>query len=164
MIWFTADTHFGHKNIIQFCDRPFSDIDEHDEHLIKSWNSKITPTDEVYHLGDFSLCSKDRANEIASRLNGKIFFIRGNHDKAAPVDRFEWVKDYHELKVNKQMFVLSHYAHRVWNKSHYGSFHLFGHSHGDLPDFGTSTDVGVDRWNYAPVSLDEIIAYFEEDK
>lgn len=165
-IWFTSDTHFGHKNVIPHCNRPFASIEEHDETLIENWNNKVAKHDRVFHLGDFSLCNKEKALEILKRLNGQIHLCLGNHDNLNKnmEEMFVWVKNYHELKVKHlpcQKIVLSHYAHRVWNRSHYGSYHLFGHSHGDLEDYGLSTDVGVDRWAYAPVSIEEICQYME---
>ncbi|MEA5602409.1 metallophosphoesterase family protein [Nostoc sp. UHCC 0252] len=167
VIWFTADTHFGHKKILEYTERPFSSIEEMDEALIENWNSKVTADDEVYHLGDVGLCSPQKLKKILERLNGKIYLIRGNHDKAAEAckDRFEWIKDYYELTIpdsegyqGRQLIVLLHYAMRVWQASHYGTCHLYGHSHGQLPDDSTSLsfDVGVDCHNYAPINYDDV--------
>ena len=78
-IWFTSDTHFGHKNIINFCERPFKDTDEMDEFIINNWNSKINKDDIVFHLGDFAFASNKRWQELICRLNGKIYLILGNH-------------------------------------------------------------------------------------
>jgi len=162
--WFTSDTHFGHRNILTHCDRPFESIEVHDEALIANWNDRVQAGDVVYHLGDFALCKRDKALQILQRLNGQIHLIRGNHDKVIRgiEDQFVCVRNYHEVKgKDPKKIVLSHYAHRVWNASHKGSWHLFGHSHGDLADYGLSTDVGVDRWDYAPVSLEQIRKYME---
>lgn len=171
-IFFTSDTHFGHRNIIKYANRPFEDSGEMDEALIANWNDLIANDDEVYHLGDFSLTDPNRTDKILNRLNGKIYLIKGNHEKSVlkksfTRDRFEWIKDYYELTINnermKQMICLSHYAHRVWNKSHHGSFHLYGHSHDSLEyqPWGKSMDVGVDTaarilGEYRPFSFNEI--------
>lgn len=72
MIWFTADTHFGHKNILEYSARPFSTVEEMDEALISNWNNKVASDDEIYHLGDVALCSPSKLNKILDRLNGKI--------------------------------------------------------------------------------------------
>ncbi|MCP4441640.1 MAG: phosphoesterase [Aureispira sp.] len=168
-IFFTADQHFGHKKILEYANRPFSTIDEMDEELIKRWNQKVSPEDEVYHLGDVGLCSSGKLRKILNRLNGKIYLIKGNHEKSAEAchTRFEWVKDYHELVVEDpdaargtQLLVLFHYAMRVWNAGHWGTYHLYGHSHGSLPDDPNSRsfDVGVDCHDYAPVSYEEVKA------
>lgn len=167
-IWFTSDTHFGHKNIIQFSGRPFKDVDHMNEELIKSWNSVVDEEDDVYHLGDFSLTNATNTQKILDRLNGKIHLIKGNHEKSVlqksyNKDRFEWIKDYYELKVDNQMIVLCHYAFRVWNKSHHGAIMLYGHSHDSMErePWGRSMDVGVDSANrilgeYRPFSFQEI--------
>lgn len=158
-IWFTADTHFTHTNIIRYCNRPFSSIQEHDEVLIQNWNKVVKGKDTVYHLGDFGFNNTDKFCNIINKLHGNIYLIRGNHDKQEVIEhkRFKIVKDVHRFKRDKQEFFLSHYAHRTWPKMNYGAIHLFGHSHGNMPDFGRSTDVGVDRWNYTPVSIDQIL-------
>ena len=138
-IWFTSDHHWGHANIIRFSNRPFATVEEMDEALVDRWNSVVRRGDTVYHLGDVSL-HKDlhRARAILDRLNGSICLIRGNHESVAErlKDRFAWIKDYAELKVpdpdapeGRRLIIMCHYAFRVWNKSHHGSWHLYGHSH-----------------------------------
>ncbi|RZJ71256.1 metallophosphoesterase family protein [Flavobacterium sp.] len=166
-LWFTSDHHFGHKNIIKFSNRPFADIDEMNSELIKRWNEKVKPEDIVYHLGDFGLASVPKVREILGELNGKIHLVTGNHESVALqcADCFESVKDYHELIIpdpeahaGKRLIVLFHYAMRVWNASHHGSWHLYGHSHNELPDDRTSLsfDVGVDCHDFYPISYQEV--------
>lgn len=79
MIYFTADTHFGHENVIRFCNRPFSSADEMDEMLIQNWNSRVKDNDTVYILGDMFFRSAN-AESILQRLKGKKRLIIGNHD------------------------------------------------------------------------------------
>ena len=196
-IWFTSDTHFYHGNIIKFCDRPFRDAHEMTEQLITNWNSVVQPGDEVYHLGDFAFASKGKVVELLCRLKGIKHIIAGNHDRSLikrdndhniivreqVVPHVKWIKDCHELTIQdksvkhkKTMIVLSHYAHRVWNKSHWGAWHLYGHSHGSLPDdpVALSMDVGVDNVakiyatdgkinieDYRPICYDEIKVIME---
>ena len=168
-IFFTSDHHFGHKNIIRFSNRPFENVEEMDEALIQRWNEKVEPKDEVYHLGDVGLCSPGKLRKILNRLNGKIYLIKGNHEKSAEAcrSRFEWIKDYHELVVEdaehkrgEQLVVLFHYAMREWNASHWGTYHLYGHSHGSLSDDpkSRSFDIGVDCHDYYPLSYEEVKA------
>ena len=157
-IWFTSDQHYGHKNIIRFCNRPFADIDEHDEALIENYNACVQPGDTVYLLGDF--CLGANPDSIFNRLNGNKHLILGNHDREKKLKHlpWAWIKRIYELKIDrKTLIVLCHFAMRRWNKSHHGSIHLYGHSHGSLEDYGKSTDVGVDAWDYKPVHLDTIL-------
>lgn len=168
MIWFTGDTHFGHKNVIRYANRPFSSVDEMDTTMIERWNAVVQPGDQVYHLGDVSFYRAARTMEILSALKGQIHLIRGNHDKSldpATLRKFAWVKDVHTLKVPDegapggiQRIVLMHYALRVWDKSHYGAWSLYGHSHGTLPDDpnACAIDVGVDCHEYTPVSYSRV--------
>lgn len=168
-IFFTADQHFGHTNIIRFSERPFASVEEMDSELIKRWNEKVSPKDIVYHLGDISLARPERTKEIFDQLNGSIFLVKGNHDKSALTyhKRFEWIKDYYELSISdedapngRQKIILFHYAMKVWRSSFRGTWHLYGHSHGHLFDDETSRsfDVGVDCHNYQPLSYDEVKA------
>lgn len=174
MIFFTADTHFGHQNILQYCNRPFSSIEEHDEELIKRWNSKVSMNDEVYHLGDISYDTGDWS--VLNRLNFKhLYLIVGNHDhdvlkNICKLERPYSISTYGEhneyvstlVRINFQGIpkdvVLSHFPMASWERSHYGSYHLFGHVHGQTEDDQTvrSLDVGVDCWDYYPVSAQEI--------
>ena len=159
-IWFTSDTHFFHKNVIKYSNRPFENALEMNEKLIHNWNERVKPTDDIYHLGDFGFASTARLETIFNQLNGNKYLILGNHDKDAMKLKWAWIKERYELYTqhpNRQLYVLSHYAHKVWNKSHHGSIMLFGHSHGSLTDIDNQTlDVGVDCWNYAPCNIEEI--------
>lgn len=162
-ILFTSDTHFGHANIIRYCNRPFKSVLEMDECMISNWNQKVSKDDTVYHLGDFAFGRYwEDIDKYRKRLNGKIHLIKGNHDKSKLFFRhgftnFNW-NSFQEIKVQGQDITLCHYALRVWNKSHHGAWHLYGHSHGSLMDDPNSLsfDVGVDCHNYTPLSFDEV--------
>lgn len=160
-IWFTSDTHYGHSNIIKpsYSNRPFKDVTEMDEAMIENWNTFVQDEDEVYHLGDIAYADVKRFKEIFYHLKGRKKVLKGNHDKEffkhePRTFGVEWVENLHEIKVpdkdaydgKAQMIVLCHYSMRVWNKSHFGSWNLYGHSHGSLEDPPTllSMDVGVD--------------------
>ena len=165
MIYLTSDMHFYHKRMLQF--RPFDTVEEMNEALISNWNKVVKPTDEVWHLGDFSFGNQDRTRDIFNRLNGRINIVFGNHDQVLKKAKFnlsqyvESYQDYKELKVNNQLYVLMHYPLLTWNKGHYGSYMLHGHSHSGLDELNKTTtrlDVGIDceYSNYAPISLEEI--------
>lgn len=151
MIYFTSDTHFGHRNILKYCSgtRNFKTIEEHDEALVALWNKTVDPGSRVYHLGDFGFGSRDYLVSIINRLNGHKHFIRGNHDKSFPFR----MSDYLEIKVPdaemdiKQNIMLFHYPIAIWNKRHHGSWQLHGHCHGTFPsdDFHARLDVGIDK-------------------
>lgn len=168
-IFFTSDIHFGHTNIIKYCNRPFTNVQEMDEKIIQNWNKTVSPYDTTYIVGDFSF-HKDQQKTISiiNRLNGSKHLIMGNHDKdlkSEVLSKFASVHDYFELNMapdndypRGHMIVLLHYAMRVWNKSHRGSWHLYGHSHGTLYDDNSSLsiDVGLDCHNYMPISYDDV--------
>lgn len=171
MIYFTADTHFYHSNIIKYCNRPFKNIEEMNETLIRNWNSIVKPNDSVYVIGDFVWTyNKNAINNILyviNRLNGYIYLIKGSHDfferndlemLGAETKKLKIYKDSIVIiKIKDKEIVLCHYSMRVWPKSHYGSWHLFGHTHGKLGGWGKSFDVGVDCWDYSPLSFDEVV-------
>lgn len=159
-IWFTADTHFGHANIIKYSNRPFDNVEEMNNALISNWNKVVGDKDIVYHLGDF--CFGNPRNYI-TQLNGDIVhLIRGSHDKNSQqyIDCGNLIiiqpDGLHDEYGNPRFITLGHYAMRSWHLSHYASWHLFGHHHGNLEPYGLSFDVGVDCWGYFPVSLDEV--------
>jgi calcineurin-like phosphoesterase family protein len=135
--------------------------------IINNWNSIVTPKDHIYLLGDVTFGKPGPTNEILSQLNGTKFLVKGNHDHHIErdyKDQFAWIKDYAEIYVQdaeqkhgKQMIILFHYSMRVWNRMHHGSWQLYGHSHGSLPeDSNRSMDVGMDAHNYTPISYNQI--------
>ena len=108
-IFFTSDTHFGHKNIIKFCpwSRGFlSSVDEMNERLIKDWNDAVSPNDDVYHLGDFAFMGRSATKEMASALNGNIHFIIGNHDKQILENADEFMGLFASMQHYKEIQVL----------------------------------------------------------
>jgi len=139
--------------MIQYCNRPFDNIEDHDETIIDNHNSVVGVGDYFIHAGDFTLKSKHKAKEYLKRLNGKHIFLKGSHDYWMPRDsKMVW-----EKKIKGHFIVACHYCFRTWGKSHYDSWHLFGHSHGSLPSIGKSHDVGLDNNGYFPVSFDQIV-------
>ena len=158
--YWIADPHLGHFKIIQHCNRPFKTVEEMDETIIGNCNAIIQKNDIVYCIGDFTFKKPDI---YLDRLKGNWTLIRGNHDPNSVVrSKFKEVVESKIIKVNGQGIFMSHFAHRVWPHSYYGFFHLFGHSHGTLCDLGKSCDVGVDVWNFKPVSFEEIKNRFEK--
>lgn len=161
--WFTADTHIGHAAILSptmHCKRGahFRSIQEHDDALVENWNAVVAPDDEVFHLGDFAhKTSEEHARSVFRRLNGRKHLIKGNHEKLG--NKLEWASkhDFLEVTVDGKHLVLFHYGMRVWPRMRRGSLHLYGHSHGALPGCSQSLDVGVDAWDFRPVSLAEIL-------
>jgi calcineurin-like phosphoesterase family protein len=165
-VWFTADHHFGHTNIIRFCNRPFVDVAEMDEAMIERWNAVVGLRDQVWHLGDFAYrCSPNRVREIFGSLRGgTIHLVRGNHDRKTTLS-LPWtsVQQYAEIVVGGRLVILFHYGLRTWNRAQHGSLSLYGHSHGGLPRTCASCDIGVDVWDFRPVSLDEIVSSLSSD-
>jgi calcineurin-like phosphoesterase family protein len=172
-IFVTADEHYGHRNIITFCKRPFQDVNHMREALIERHNWKVpdSPTSLTIHVGDMFWNSMEEKDcyDILHRLHGKHAFIFGNHDEV--IERSPWLKEQFAWIVGKNKasgieilnyegtkLVLCHYAMRVWERSHKGSWMCFGHSHDELPVVGKSFDIGVDGHDYFPWSLKEIKA------
>lgn len=153
MYFFTSDEHYNHQNVISFCNRPFSSLEEMKDELIRRNNEVVTKNDWVIHAGDF--CWKGSAEFIRNlqkSLIGQHIYLRGSHDN--------WMnKSHHEIwekNIDGQHVVVCHYAMRTWGKSHWNSWQLYGHSHGKLESIGKQYDVGVDCNNYYPVSFDTI--------
>lgn len=160
-LWFTADHHFGHANIIDFCRRPFRDRDEMDEAMVERWNATVGVQDEVWHLGDFAYrCGPNRLSTIFRSLNGRaIHLVRGNHDRGSTLS-LPWtsIQHYAEIDAEGRMLVLFHYPIREWNRSRFGSISLHGYGHGMVVDAPASCNVGVDVWNFKPIKLQQILA------
>lgn len=154
MIWFTADEHYGHAKIIEYCKRPFSSVEEMDAEMISSFNLVVGKDDKTYHLGDFTLNGNPEEvyKKYINNLNGEHVFLKGSHDY--------WLKKSYARMLVENFgtchIVMCHYAMRVWHLSHYNSWHLYGHSHGSLPGQGKSMDVGVDTHDFSPYSLESI--------
>ena len=181
-LWFTSDTHFNHANILKFTNRPFENIAEHDEALIKNWNDRVGNDDTVFHLGDFCFGSPQKIMEIREKLNGNIILIRGNHDvknlQRSLWSLFEDVVYQARILVDDRTVYLNHFpflcfAHGSFDL--YGdrySINLFGHVHSG-PNcttddnsrlsmlYPTQYDVGVDNNNYAPISWNEVKSIIE---
>lgn len=164
MLFFTADLHLSHDNIRRYCDRPFSSSEEMDTEIIRRWNEVVGKGDTVWVLGDFAFAHHTKVIRFIEALNGNINFIRGNHDKdleAALRLMKRPLRDVYSAKDGGDQFWLSHYAHLVWPRSHHGSYHLHGHSHGCLAEDPRARrmDVGVDANNYTPVSVIQVREY-----
>lgn len=169
--FFTSDTHFGHANIIRFCNRPFKNVEEMDEALIENWNQVVSEDDTVFHLGDFAFGGSSVWNSIIPRLNGHINLIIGNHDRKnlrqGYMSSFGMVVPQLQIEIEDNSIYLNHYPFLCYGGSYRGVWQLFGHVHsGPNADgldisrlkilFPTQYDVGVDNNNYVPISYKEV--------
>lgn len=155
-VWFTADTHFGHAGALSLYRRPFGSIAEMNAAMIARWNETVHADDDVWHLGDFALRSSAAAAATLLRnLNGRKHLVTGNNDPPEIVALPEWssVQAYAEITVDTHRLVLCHYAFRTWNGMAKGVLNLHGHSHGRLKSLPRQTDVGVDAWDFRPITL-----------
>lgn len=166
--WYTSDQHFFHANILKYCNRPWETVEEMNEALIENHNKVVKPNDDVYMLGDF--CFRfDQAMDIVPKLNGNLHLIIGNHDHKKLLRSHVWssAQHYKEIRDCGKRIILFHYPIASWNGMRRGAVHLHGHCHGNLkklPDLddhhGSSKqifDIGVDCWNYRPVTLEEVL-------
>ena len=174
MIFFISDTHFYHNNVIRLSERPFKDMDEMHNVIIKNWNETIKKTDEIYILGDFSFKgSATEVNDLVKKLHGKKYLIRGNHDRYIDDpdfdhSNFEWIRYYHTFKEHNQRFVLFHYPILEWQGIHHGAIHLYGHVHNNETHLEAEVDfekilgtravnVSAEVLNYRPISIYEVL-------
>lgn len=155
-LFFTADQHYGHANIIIYTNRPFASVEEMDEELIRRHNEVVGPNDTVTHAGDFTLAPDHIAQRYLRRLNGKHNFIMGSHDRWLE-NRYSSPAPYMvQMQLGKVALTVCHYAMRTWHKSHYNAWQLYGHSHGKLEPIGKQWDIGVDNNNFYPVSFEQL--------
>lgn len=169
MDYFTSDLHIGHNKDFLWGKRGFSSIEEHDTEILERWNNTVWPEDTVYILGD--LCMSDNKYEwdrVYKNLNGKKFFIIGNHDSNNKIIRYENEYNITNLglstiyKYNKRkIFLLSHYPTIVGNfKEEKFFYNLSGHTHSTDPFqfmWGNVYNVALDAHNCTPVSIEQII-------
>ena len=128
MIYFIADTHFNHENIIKYCDRPFSNAKEMNEYIIQKWNSVVKEDDIVYHLGDVGFGTTEMLKELISRLNGTKILLRGNHDFKRGVNGWKEVgfSEVYKKKIELGNLILTHEPIEILED---GKINVFGHIH-----------------------------------
>lgn len=164
--YFSSDWHLKHYNILKYDNRPFNSIEEHDAELLYQHNKTVGKKDVFYFLGDFCFGRPEYAESILKQMNGVKYFIWGNHDKRI-IPLYKKYGTYLGMKdiitVNGQEITIEHFSARVWNRSHHGSWMLYGHSHDNLENtpWGKSMDVGVQSayrnfGEYRPFSFEEI--------
>ena len=159
-VFVTSDSHFGHRNIIKYCNRPFNSVEEMDYALESIWNSLVGPEDIVFHLGDVTLAGPDRYGDLLNRLNGKKILIAGNHDRDTIRNFGCWKKVCDSFNFNYKGIDV-HMQHLPWVKMNPRHLYLHGHCHGTMGTWNKGQiDVGVDCWDYAPVELEELIEFW----
>lgn len=182
-IWFTADTHYGHKNICRGVSewkdrmdqtRDFKTVDQMNQAIVDNINDKVDQNDILWHLGDWSMGGMENIEAFRNRIVCKnIHLILGNHDKAIA----KYPEKFHQLfssvkslygypqtgktKIGGTSFILCHFPMFVWDKHMHGAIHLHGHSHGSLEMPGMEKrkilDVGMDNHpEFRPFHIDEI--------
>lgn len=180
-IFFTSDLHYNHQKIIDFCGRPFKDVDEMNETLIKNWNSVVDMHDIVFNLGDLYWGNHSDLTDLLSQLHGRHYLIMGNHDykRVKQNDKvwFQQIITQKYIKVDNQKIYLNHFPLLCFNGSTNGRnsvWQLFGHVHtskykNDGSDFErlkylmpTQYDVGVDLNDFTPVSFHTVKTRIEE--
>ncbi len=178
-LFFTSDPHYGHENILKYCHRPFSSIEEHDEELIRLWNETVPEDGIVFILGDIGFCSETYLKTILNRLNGKIYWIIGNHDwrRITPgiMNCFECITQQMVITVDNKLVYLNHFPFLCYPDSdRHPVYQFFGHVHSG-PLSGSSDisrlvhlnkrqyDVGVDNNEYKPISFQDIMKKIGEN-
>lgn len=176
---FTGCTHFGHKNIIALASRPFEDVTEMNETLIRNWNRVVKDGDTIYHLGDVAMTTTVQTRDFIKQLNGNIVFTRGNHDKDAMLLGLQQARgfggrvltpsSYHEStpktpKPADPMIVMCHYPLADWNGRYRGALHVHCHTHShsamgspQVPPMQHRVNVSVEAWDYTPASLEQVL-------
>lgn len=175
-VFFTSDSHYGHSNILKFCDRPFKDVEEMDRMLIENWNKKVPHDGLVFHLGDFAWGGYEFWKKIRDQLNGEIILIKGNHDQknmssTAEQELFKYVSWQMLIEIEGRKIWLNHFPFLcyagVYREPKKLVYSLYGHVHSgpdkkgqDIPrlihTYPMQYDVGVDNNNYEPISWEEL--------
>jgi len=178
-VFFTADFHLFHHNVIRFDNRPFDNVDQMHKAIEENWNSIVSPDDIVIYLGDLSFARReDKAyvEKMMSTLNGEIHYVMGNHDKWDDIKKFTKFKsmqDYLEVRIThlhvgkkiETLFCSMHYPIYSWNKKHHGTYMVHGHCHGNLHHGEEANfyvgrrviDAGCMLHDYKPISYQQIM-------
>jgi calcineurin-like phosphoesterase family protein len=180
MIWFVSDHHFGHENIIKYESRPFRNASEMDSAMIHAHNMLVDEEDTVYILGDFTLLGAQEAVNYMWNLKGRIKILSNEFHHDHRWLTYPWIHDMlpshvellppiHVIKTPytvpgskyRTVMVLCHYPFAVWDRKHYGSWHLYGHTHRGNSTDGLSLNVSIDNINqnfggYRPISMEEV--------
>lgn len=156
-LWFSADLHFGHR-WMAVEHRGWVDVPNHDAALLAEWNETIAQKDTVHFLGDLSFHNRAMTAEIWHQLHGHKHLVVGNHDPKH-IEQLPWesVSYFKRVKHEGRSLWLMHYPMLTWPNAHYGTWHLHGHSHGNLRvPASTRMDVGFDAIGKVAISIDEV--------
>lgn len=163
-IFFTSDTHFFHANFLTFTDdagrviRPFSSVEEMNEHIIEKWNSVVREGDKVYHLGDVTFEYGGEFAKLMARLRGSKRLILGNHDLIKKTNLAEFFKKISLWRIFKdEGFVCTHVPLHPEYFRH-AKINVHGHMHENVVDDPRFMNVCVEQTDYTPLSIDEIKA------
>ena len=172
-IFYISDLHLCHKNIMDFCERPYNTVEEMNEDIIEKWNSVVTPNDVVRILGDIAFPKSqediEQVIKLVKRLNGNKTLIIGNHDHKLLKDErfirlFSSIENYMMVKDNGRKVILFHYPIEEWDGFYKGSIHLYGHVHNNdvgLKDIKNRYNVSADVIGFTPRTLDELIEIYK---
>ncbi len=163
--WVTSDTHFGHHNIIEYCQRPFDNVDQMNRVMMKNWNDVVAPDDTVIHVGDFAMGPIDLHQGYFNQLNGQKYLIQGNHDKKHTLtlgwcgvfDDFRMVTPYGDVFFSHHPIMSPDYRAEMEKDGVVIFIHGHQHNHPDRAIKGNLVDVGVDAWGFAPVRLKDLV-------
>lgn len=188
MIYFTSDPHYFHEAVIKFCQRPFKDAHSMNEELIKRYNAKVKENDVCIIVGDFSFGSGEQTKAILRRLNGTKILVKGNHDKQNSANKFDLTVESMTIRIAGHLVTVKHYPLKWKRFSHLmerlrryfkktknpkfldnmpensGQLHIHGHTHRKERFVENQIHVGVDAWDYAPVSIVELGSYIQSYK
>jgi len=166
-VWVSADAHFGHTNIIKYCKRPFYNAEEMDRVMIRRWNELVRSGDTVYYLGDFCMRGHTSPDGILRKLNGNIILIRGNHDRLHPTppEGFKAIYPYLVLKHDGYIVSMNHYPGADISNVFPNKYvvYLCGHVHEKWKFQGRDMNIGVDQWEYRPITLTQAIEEYVEE-
>lgn len=171
---FYSDPHYGHSNIIKYASRPFADAREMEATLIQRYNDTVSPDQTCLWLGDCSMrMDPAKFTQILDRLNGHKILVRGNHDRspgAMAQAGFDLVLEQATMHIGGRTCIICHYPyadvkHHKGHDARYqdrrpkrvkGQILIHGHTHSHKKREGNAIHVGVDAWDYRPVTMDQV--------